>query len=73
MALFKILSLAADTNEKMNRLWRDMDRLRHPPEPVPDGQRCRAEGCESRIYSTSSGLCRFHLEQKKSGESGDEQ
>lgn len=72
MALFKIFALTADTNEKMNRLWRDLDRFRHPPEPVPQDQRCRVEGCENRIYSTSSRLCRFHVEQKKSGETGNE-
>ena len=67
-ALFKVLHLTADTNEKVNRLWAEMDRIASPPEPIPEDKQCKAEGCTRMIFSSSTRLCRIHYEEKKGRE-----
>jgi hypothetical protein len=55
-SLYIAVSLARDTNEKINALWRS----REAPPPA-DFLRCSVPGCANTVYSSSTGLCREHF------------
>jgi len=55
-ALYIVVSLGRDTNEKISALWRS----REVPPPA-DFPRCSVPGCTNAVYSSSTGLCRAHF------------